>query len=58
MDKEGYIHTQHPTTKTSVEGVYAAGDVADSIYRQAVTSAGTGCRAAMDAERYLSEHNL
>ena len=58
MDKEGYIHTEHPTTKTSVEGVYAAGDVADSIYRQAVTSAGTGCRAAMDAERYLSEHNL
>ncbi|HZJ79002.1 MAG TPA: thioredoxin-disulfide reductase [Dysgonamonadaceae bacterium] len=58
MDKEGYIHTKHPTTFTSVEGVYAAGDVADSIYRQAVTSAGTGCRAAMDAERYLSEHNL
>ena len=58
MDKEGYIDTQHPTTKTSVEGVYAAGDVAESIYRQAVTSAGTGCRAAMDAERYLSENNL
>lgn len=58
MDKEGYIDTQFPTTKTSVEGVYAAGDVADSLYRQAVTSAGTGCRAAMDAERYLSENNL
>ena len=58
MDKEGYIHTQFPTTFTSVEGVYAAGDVADSLYRQAITSAGTGCRAAMDAERYLSEHNL
>ena len=58
MNKEGYIDTEHPTTKTSAEGVYAAGDVADSVYRQAVTSAGTGCRAAMDAERYLSEHNL
>ena len=58
MDKEGYIQTKFPTTFTSVEGVYAAGDVADSIYRQAITSAGTGCRAAMDAERYLSEHNL
>ena len=58
MDNEGYITTQFPTTFTSVEGVYAAGDVADSLYRQAITSAGTGCRAAMDAERYLSEHNL
>ena len=58
MNNEGYINTKHPTTFTSVEGVYAAGDVADSIYRQAITSAGTGCRAAMDAERYLSEHNL
>ncbi len=58
MDKEGYINTKFPTTFTSVEGVYAAGDVADSLYRQAITSAGTGCRAAMDAERYLSEHNL
>lgn len=58
MDDQGYINTEFPTTKTSVEGVFAAGDVADSIYRQAITSAGTGCRAAMDAERYLSEHNL
>ncbi len=58
MDNEGYINTQFPTTKTSIEGVYAAGDVADSLYRQAITSAGTGCRAAMDAERFLSEHNL
>ena len=58
MNNGGYIDTQFPTTHTSVEGVYAAGDVADSLYRQAVTSAGTGCRAAMDAERYLSENNL
>ena len=58
MDKEGYINTKFPTTFTSVEGVYAAGDVADSLYRQAITSAGTGCRAAMDAERYLSEKGL
>ena len=58
MNNEGYIDTQFPTTHTSVEGVYAAGDVADSLYRQAVTSAGTGCRAAMDAERYLSENHL
>lgn len=58
MNHEGYLDTKFPTTFTSVEGVYAAGDVADSLYRQAVTSAGTGCRAAMDAERYLSENSL
>ncbi|MDE7180470.1 MAG: thioredoxin-disulfide reductase [Muribaculaceae bacterium] len=56
LDKEGYIVTKAPTTATSVDGVFAAGDCADPIYRQAITSAGTGCRAAMDAERFLMEH--
>ena len=58
LDEVGYIKIQNPTSKTNVEGVFAAGDVADPHYRQAITAAGMGCRAAMDAERYLSEKGL
>lgn len=57
VDAEGYIEVKAPTTRTNVEGVFAAGDCADPIYRQAISAAGTGCRAAMDAERFLLEHD-
>lgn len=56
LDSEGYIKVQGATTHTNIEGVFAAGDVADPRYRQAISAAGTGCRAALDAERFLMEH--
>jgi thioredoxin reductase (NADPH) len=55
LDDSGYIVVEHPSTRTNIDGVFACGDVVDHIYRQAITSAGTGAAAAIDAERWLAE---
>jgi thioredoxin reductase (NADPH) len=55
LDDSGYVQVEHPTTRTNIDGVFACGDVVDHIYRQAITSAGTGASAAIDAERWLAD---
>ncbi len=58
MDDEGYLITKEGTSETSVSGVFAAGDIQDTRYKQAITAAGSGCMAAIDAERFIAEHGL
>ena len=54
LDESGYVKVVAPSTRTNIEGVFAAGDLVDHTYRQAITAAGTGCAAALDAERYIA----
>ncbi|GII80434.1 thioredoxin reductase [Sphaerisporangium rufum] len=56
LDEEGYVVVDAPSTRTNLDGVFAAGDVVDHTYRQAITAAGTGCSASLDAERWLADH--
>jgi thioredoxin reductase (NADPH) len=56
LDGEGYVKVESPSTRTNLQGVFACGDLVDHTYRQAITAAGTGCQAALDAEKFLSHH--
>ncbi|GLX01033.1 thioredoxin-disulfide reductase [Microtetraspora sp. NBRC 16547] len=57
LDDDGYVQVEQPSTRTNIDGVFAAGDVVDHTYRQAITAAGTGCAASIDAERWLAQHD-